>query len=142
MAELAANSQFPIRAVGKSGQSAFVGVQRVFFEGTTGLIGTMYGIPGVTATRVSTGIYRFKHDPCLNIDIIPGVEGPTGTQYHVNIPRASKGDGHSGSFDVHLTLQKNYGFATGIPSAAIELQNPSTGTALKLLWFCSPIDKF
>lgn len=142
MGNLADHAQFPLNAVGPSGQHAFLGVHRVFFTGSTGLIGTMYGVPGITATRVATGVYRFKHDVCRNIDIIPGVEGPTGTAYQINIPVASKGDGSSGAFDVHLMQTKNYGFGTGIASGALEPQNPATGTALKLLMYGSPVTKF
>jgi hypothetical protein len=134
MADLAANSQFPLNAIGQSGQNAFVGVQRVFFTGSTGLIGTMYGVPGVTATRVSTGVYRFRHDPTVNIDILAGVEGPTGTFYAVNIPAERKNSNNTGTFDVHMAKIAD-GIATG-------LSNPATGTALKLMFFCSPVTKF
>ena len=32
--------QFPLNAMGQSGQQAFLGVEKVFFTGSTGLIGT------------------------------------------------------------------------------------------------------
>ena len=137
------HAQFPLNAIGPSGQHAFLGVQRVYFTGATGLIGTMYGVPGVRgATRVATGIYRFSHDPCVNLDIIPAIEAPSGAFYDVNIPVEKKGTGGSGAFDVHMYVHKNYGFGTGVASGALELQNPATGTALKLMIYGSPINGF
>ena len=140
-----AGAQFPANAIGPSGEHAFVGMHRVFFTGSTGLIGTMYGVPGVSATRVSTGLYRFKHDPTVNVDIIPGVEGPTGTQYQVNVNKrnlSNGGAGASGTFEVQINQMANAGFGTGLASGFVQPQNPATGTALKLLFFCSPITPY
>lgn len=147
MGNFADHAQFPLNAVGPSAQHAFVGVQRVFFTGSTGLIGTMFGVPGITgATRVSTGLYRFSHDPAYHLDIIPGIESPTGTQYQTNVllrNRNNQGQqGQSGMFEVQLNQAANAGFGTGLASGFIQPQNPATGTALKLLVYASRVTAF
>src|SRR3954470_9995135 len=73
-----AAGQFPLNSIGPKGQHAFVGVERMFFQGATGLVSTLFGIPGLTATRVSTGTYRIQHPPAVSVDVIPGMQSPSG----------------------------------------------------------------
>lgn len=134
-------AQFPLNAIGRSGQDAFLGVEKVFFTGSTGLIGTMFGVPGLSATRVSTGLYTFVHDKVTHIDVIAGLECPTGTYLDVNIPVATKGS-PSGTFQVQTYNRQAAGFGTGVPSIFFTPQNPATGTVLKLMIYGSPITPF
>lgn len=133
--------QFPLNAAGQSGQQAFLGVEKVFFTGSTGLIGTMYGIPGFSATRVSTGLYTFVHDKIKHIDVIAGLECPTGTYLDVMVPSATKGS-PSGTFQIQTYMRQAAGFGTGVPSIYLQNQNPATGTVLKLMVYASPITPF
>ncbi len=137
----AEESQFPLNSVGQSGQQAFLGVEKVFFSGSTGLISTMYGIPGFSATRVSTGLYTFMHDKIRHLDIIAGLECPTGTYLDVNIPSATKGS-ITGTFQIQTYNRQGAGFGTGVPSIYFQPQNPATGTVLKLMIYGSPITPF
>ncbi len=121
------------------GQSAFVGLTKTFFTGVTGLVATTYGAPGVVATRVSTGLYNLVFPPAPSVDIIPGIQGPTGTQYAVNIQNVNPG---SGTAQVAVNWFQPVPSAAGTPSLRIAPYNPASGTVLNLLWFVAPVTPY
>lgn len=132
-----AGGQFPLNAIGPKGQHAFVGVERMFFQGQTGLVSTLFGIPGLTATRVSTGTYRIQHPPAVSVDVIPGMQSPSGTQFQANIIGQNP---RSGVVDIHIL--NDSGNQTGAASGFAQLINPPTGTELKMMFFVAPITPF
>ena len=131
---------YPLNALGPPGQMAGLGVVKVLFSGTgaAGSIATMGGIPGFKATQIATGTYQFTHPSTVHIDVIPGIECPTGTFYNVNVTAGKKGS-VSGSFQVQILTA---GTGPGGPSNTPQLVNPATGTVLKLMVFNSPITQF
>ena len=126
--------QYPLNAVGQKGQHAFVGVEKVFFRGTTGLVGTAYGIPGVTVSRTATGSYTVNYDPVHEIDIIPNLIVPTGQDAQLKFVEVNP---TSGTAKFQITRPS----PTGISGAPL-LYNPPSGTIASLLIFGAPIIKF
>lgn len=135
MANLAEKPQYPLNAVGTKGQQAFVGVHKVFFSGTTGLVATSYGVPGMVATRVSTGTYGLIYDPTVGLDIIPGVQAPTGNPYMINISEVFPTSG-TAKFQIGRFGAPG---ASGsfAPTLAFQAQNPVSGTIVNLMIFDS-----
>lgn len=138
--------QFPLNVVGPRGQHAFVGMAKMFFNGATGLVsgptsaGTFYGIPGISATRRATGVYPIKFPPARNLEIIPGVQAPTGNGLMVNI---SELNAVSGTAILQLTRMAAQTTPTGSsPSLFQQHVNPSSGTYVNMLWFCAPITPY
>ncbi len=136
-------AQFPLNAVGPKGQHAFVGVAKMFFNGATGLVsgptsaGTFFGIPGISATRRATGIYPIKFPAVRALDIIPGVQAPTGQPYVVNISSLNP---TSGTAIVEVTRMEARTVTTGSsPSMYAAPQNPASGTYVNLFFFASPV---
>ena len=132
-----AAGQFPLNSIGPKGQHAFVGVERMFFQGQTGLVSTLFGIPGLSATRVSTGTYRIQHPPAVSVDVIPGMQSPSGTAFQANVINQNV---RSGIVDIAI-----YNDAAGIVGAFSgmgALYNPPTGTELKMMFFVAPITPF
>ena len=131
---------YPLNALGPSGQMAGVGMLKVLFSGTgaAGSIATMYGIPGFKATQIATGSYQFTHPTTTHIDVIPGIECPTGTFYNVNITAGKKGS-VSGTFQMQIISP---GTGAGGGSYTPQLVNPATGTVVKLMVFNSPVTQF
>lgn len=129
-------AQFPMNAVGTRGEGAFLGLERMFFSGQTGLVSTMFGIPGVSATRTATGVYTIQHPSIVAADIIPGVQAPSGLYFQANI---ASHNAQSGTAVLHF-------FQEAVPTLANsgfgQLMNPPTGTQVKLLFFCSPYSQF
>lgn len=130
------NAQFPLNAVGTRGEGAFLGMERMFFQGQTGLIGTMYGIVGVSGTRISTGVYQIRHPPCVAADIMPTVQAPSGLYFQVNVSDHNVQSGLA-------TLQFfNEAAPTFVSSGFGQFINPPTGTQVKLQFFVSPYSAF
>lgn len=144
-------AQFPLNTAGPKGQNAFVGVHKLFFTGLTGAVATatspgaagigpgQFGIPGISATRVGTGIYDVYHPKAKSVDIIPSLDCPTGTAAQINVMRPQ--DGRSGMFRFHITRQPTTGVAiigTNFPV----LFNPVSGTVANLLFFVAPVTPF
>jgi hypothetical protein len=136
-----ATSQFPLRSVGPKGQNAFVGVHKVFFSGTTGLVATSYGIPGVTATRIATGAYRLNYPPTRALDIIPGIQAPSGNHYNINV---SDVNSYSGTANFQVTRNNVGPIASGAAQASSYLapHNPVSGTFANFMFFVSPITPY
>lgn len=127
MPQLTEYMQYPLNAVGPKGQFAFIGVHRMFFTGSTGLVSTNYGVPGVTATRLSTGTYRLRLPNARAVYINPSVAGTSGTYYSANV--VNNASGISGIADVQI-------------SRGGAAQAPATGTTLDLWFFVSPVSSF
>lgn len=129
----------PIRGMGPKGQDGFFGVHSVYFQGTTGLVATQYGIPGMVATRVQTGLYRLAFGRAFgSVDINPSVEGPTGAIYGAVMQQPL----HRNSGIAHVLLYSPLVSPTGAAQSTASFQpvNPATGTALKLFTFVAPVD--
>lgn len=139
MPGLGENYQEALNSMGLHGQNAAIGIHKVFFTGTTGLIGTHYGVAGVSATRVSTGLYTFRHPSTVHVDILTQIEAPTGCAYNVNVVRDTK-NSQSGIFQVQI-MGNATSIGTGVPSGMIPYA-PQSGTALKLMFFVSPVTPF
>ena len=130
------NAQFPLNAVGTRGEGAFLGMERMFFQGSTGLISTMYGIVGVSGTRISTGTYQIQHPPCVAADIMPTVQAPSGMYFQANVSSHNVQSGLA-------TIQFFQEASPTINSSGFgQLINAPTGTSLKLLFFVSPYSAF
>jgi hypothetical protein len=130
------NAQFPLNAVGTRGEGAFLGMERMFFQGQTGLISTMYGIVGVSATRLSTGTYQLRHPPCVAADILPTVQAPSGMYFQTNV---AQHNANSGVAILQFFQEAN---PTIISSGYGQLMDAPTGTQVKLLFFVSPYSAF
>jgi hypothetical protein len=130
--------QNPANTVNPNG---FYGVHKLFFVGNTGLVGSGYGVPGVTATRVSTGVYRVQHPPVKGLDIIPGIATPSGApQYRVKQITDGPGGTNSlsGTTEFHITTTNQ--ISSGIAPSGLtgQLANPVSGTILRLAMFAAP----
>lgn len=134
--------QNPANIVAPNG---FVGTHKLFFTGATGLIGTGYGTPGFSATRVSTGIYRVKHPPIKELNFFPGIVTPSGAPaYHVTqITDGAVATGGtnslSGITEFHIRQPGGGASGSAVPSGSTYvLANPVSGTILRLAWFAAP----
>lgn len=133
--------QYPLNVIGPKGQKAFLGMETVFFEGTTGLVGTAYGIPGVTATRIATGSYDLIYPPTREVRIIPGLQAPTGMHYTVNISDVFP---FSGKAKIQIARMGGGSVPSGstTPTMMSQPHNPVSGTMLNLQFFVSPITPY
>lgn len=127
MPQLAEYLQFPLNSVGPKGEHAFLGIHRTFFQGSTGLVSTNYGVPGVTATRLSTGTYRYVLPKARAVYINPSIAGTSGTYYQANV--VNNTSGISGICDVQI-------------SKGGVAQTPATGTVMDLWFFVAPVSQF
>lgn len=133
---------WPVRHVGARGQNASIGVEKVYFTGTTGQVGTAYGIPGLTVNRTGTGSYQIWYPPVKDMTIIPGIEAPTGNAYDVTI---AQNNPTTGTAQVNIT---QFGVVTGTAagnngvSGTTIMTNPASGTVMNLLFISAPITKF
>lgn len=135
------DQQFPLNAVGPSGQHAFVGVHKVFFTGLTGNVGTAYGVPGVSITRSRTGVYALTHQKITDIVVIPQIDSPSGTQYSVNFPPASR-EGLSGTMEFHVSKYEGAIVSGASPSLTTRPHNPVSGVVLSMFVYGKPVTKF
>jgi len=136
MANLAEKPQYPLNAVGNKGQQAFVGVHKIFFQGTTGLVATSYGVPGMVATRIATGSYGLVFDPTVGLDIIPGIQAPTGAHYTVNVSDVYPTSG-TAKFQIARTGGGTVPSGSTVPTLMVQPQNPVSGTIVNLMIFDS-----
>lgn len=126
MAQFTDNFQAPINGLGTKAQFAALGIHRVFFQGATGLVSTNYGVPGVTATRLSTGTYRLATPKGKGVYINPAIVGTSGTYYSINVQNVN---GISGTAEFQISKG-------GLP------QTPATGTVAELWFFVAPSSSF
>jgi hypothetical protein len=111
-------------------------MERMFFQGQTGLISTMYGIVGVTATRLSTGTYQLRHPPCVAADILPSVQAPSGMYFQANVSQ------HAANSGVAVLQFFQEASPSIVSSGFGQLMDAPTGTQVKLLFFVSPYSAF
>ena len=139
-ANLSETNQFPLNVIGPKGPHAFVGSHEVFFQGSTGLVSTSYGIPGVTVGRLRTGVYGIVHPPIKHAQIWPAIQVPSGLSYDTSI-RGMSGrpyDANSGYAEISITRPEQSPVVTGTnPSTLVQPQNPPTGAKLDLFWYAS-----
>lgn len=134
--------QHPANIVAPNG---FVGTHKFFFVGATGNIGTGYGTPGFSATRVSTGIYRVKHPPIKQLEFFAGVAVPSGAPPY-NVKQITEGgsatggtNSRSGITEFHISQPGGAASGGAAPSGgAFVLANPVSGTILRLAFFAAP----
>ena len=131
------NGQFPLNMVGPRGEGAFLGLERMFFQGQTGLVSTMYGVPNTTATRTATGVYTIQHPSCVDADIIPSVQAPSGMYFQANITSHNAKSGVA-----VLQIFNESPNQTGAASGFGQLINPPTGTQVKLQFYVNPYGNF
>lgn len=139
MADL--DTQFPLNAVGPSGQHAFVGVHKVFFTGLTGNVGTAYGIPGLSITRSRTGFYNVTHQKIRDLTVIPAINSPSGTQYDINFPPAGN-VGISGTMEFQISKNESIVVSGAVPSNSVRPHNPVSGVVLSMFVFAKPVSAF
>jgi len=134
----------PLNVVGPKGQHAFMGLETIFFEGSTGLVGTAYGIPGVTATRTSTGCYRINYGSApqlsgaMGVIINPIINAPSGASYQVNV---SDVNSVTGVANIQIG-RTGAGHLSHITTQTFQVHNPVSGTKLHLQFFVSPVTPF
>lgn len=128
---------------------ARVGAATVRFDGATGLVATVFGIPGISATRLATGHYRVafprsparsikcQATPVHNIGTAYQGQGPTGIGFSVQLANRSA---PSGTIEMILTRGQPSAPATnlalGVPV------NPPALSEVDLLLFITPIIRF
>lgn len=135
------DTQFPLNAVGPSGQHAFVGVHKVFFTGLTGNVGTAYGVPGLSITRSRTGFYSVTHQKIRDLTVIPHIGSPSGTQYDVNFPPAGN-VGISGTMEFQISKMESLVVSGAHPSATVRPHNPVSGVVLSMFVFAKPVSPY
>jgi len=130
--------QHPANIVAPNG---FVGTHKLFFVGATGLIGSGYGTGNlITATRISTGIYRVQHPPVKQLEFFVGIAAPSGAPaYHVQ-QATERSNSLSGTTEFHIRQPGGGASGTASPSGgAFVLANPVSGTILRLSYFAAPL---
>lgn len=139
-AHLSEVEQFPLNVMGPKGPNAFIGSHEVQFQGTTGLVATSFGIPGVTIGRLRTGVYGMVHPPIQHAQIWPSIQVPSGVGYNVTM-RGMSGRPYnavSGYAEFEVTRPEQAPVVTGTnPSTLAQPHNPPTGAKLELLWYAS-----
>ena len=119
---------WPAKFVGERMGGGFVGMEEIHFYGTTGMIGTNYGIGSIDASRVSTGFYAIKvphGEPYWGI--IPGVECPSGVSYRADVTGKNIG---SGTCFLQISRSPQ---STTMATGLFELCNPCSGVTANLL---------
>lgn len=132
--------QFPLNVIGPKGPNAFMGSHQAFFQGTTGLVATSYGIPGVTIGRLRTGVYGIKHPAIQHATISPHLQTPSGLGYDLSI-RGMSGRPYnavSGYAEISITRPEQSPVVTGTtPSTLVQHHNPPSGAVLDLFFYAS-----
>jgi hypothetical protein len=143
----AVQEQFPLRTAGTAGQNAFVGQHKVFFSGSTGLVATSYGLPGVTVGRLRTGVYGIRFPRWKEVSCDVQLCTPTGVDYISSVGGMS-GVGNivgvSGGMELRISSIQNTPIASGgyTPSGTRVPTNPATGTVANLMFFVNPVTQY
>lgn len=120
--------RWPAQFVGERMGGGYVGMEEIRFVGTTGMIGTNFGIGSINVSRVATGLYALKvpaGEPYWGI--IPGLNCPSGVAYNASITEKNIG---SGTCFLQITRQPQ---GTGLPTLLNEFHNPMSGVVANLL---------
>ncbi len=136
---LAEKEQGPLNWVGPDGQHSFRGRHQAFFQGTTGLIATQWGLHGVSIGRLRTGVYGIAFPRIKDVDIIANVHSPSGTHYQTKITGISGAVqvvGMSGLAELHVSrTEVAQTVQTGLlASGLLSPHNPVSGTYISF-WF-------
>ena len=154
---LSAKPKFPIFGLGAAYTQGVIGDATIEFRGS-GLVATCYGLPGLTATLIGTGLYDIRFPVARGgVRLFPETvanepKGPTGALLG---PAGSGGLGVLPGFDAKVS------HVSGVTGSALlhtlsQTQNPSgavggtgavrmfppTGTAVNLLLLGSPITRY
>lgn len=94
-------SQTPFRVAGPAGSDSVGGFGKLTFSasGNSGLVATCYGLRGLTAERVSTGIYQLNFPRAPGTIVEAHLEAPSG--YHYDLAVVSK-TSLSGMAQIHV----------------------------------------
>lgn len=130
-----------LNVVGPDGAGSFRGRHTVFFQGTTGLVATQFGLQGmVTIGRSATGTYLVSFPKVKDIDILANIHCPTGVAYTANVKGVSGAVqivGNSGVAEIIITEpRQSIRLSTGVanPTGYNGPVNPVTGTYMTV-WF-------
>lgn len=134
-------AQYPLNGVGNKAEAAFIGVEKIFFTGLTGNVGTAYGIPDVTVTRAGTGVYNVNYPRSVGVDIIPGIQAPTGQAYDITITDNQPTSG-TAQFQITRNMVVQGSGAGSSFSGTVVNYAPGSGTIANLMFFVSPLTKF
>ncbi|HEX6275788.1 MAG TPA: hypothetical protein VFZ53_22255 [Polyangiaceae bacterium] len=154
---LSAKPKFPIFGLGQSFNGGVLGDATIEIRGS-GLVATCYGLPGLTATLVATGLYDVRYPPARGgarfwpQPQAPEGKGPTGALIG---PQGSGVRGNPPGFEVFMS---QVGGPTGSaylntvsplvnPSGAVgptgaQYVFPPTGSLINLLVTASPIARY
>lgn len=95
------------------------------------------GIPGVSATYVSTGLFQIRFPPTRSVDINAVVSSSSGYNYQAHVNNQS---GPSGSAQLELVrMPTSAGGPSGVPIPGALGAFFPTGTQVKLSFFVAPI---
>lgn len=131
----------PLRTPEPKGQGAFLGIERVFFTGPTGLIGTAYGVPGITVTRTGTGAYNVTYKKAHEVNILPGVQVPSGFSYGINMVGNNPSSG-TAQFNITSPGVSIGSAATAYLTMTTRQANPTSGTIADLWIYVAPITRY
>ena len=147
--------KFPLRGFSEAYNQAIVADATIQFV-SSGLVGTAFGFPGLTATLIGTGIIDLRYPttaihgarfyphvlpPVPSGTAVPGaVPSNTVAQFRANMANVS---GQSGSAQVQLTtaFQGASSAAGGFASGYTPVNAP-TGARINLLMIGSPIRRY
>ena len=153
---LAETPKFPIRMVGPRGNQTVQGLATLQFAGS-GLVGTMFGIPGMSATRIATGVYDLRFPTVRSAVIMPAIEdqSPSGVNMgnlfdaragFPNTTASGAGPGLGGGVSGMARLYTTRSFVTpsggAAPTAFSSPINPPTGSVVNMLLIGSPITAY
>lgn len=126
--------QFPLNTVGPKGEHAFLGMHRVTFTGSTGIVATQYGVPGLVCTRVAVGLFRLNHTPAKSVDFQVSYEGQSGTVLQPQVHVQPHPTGASATGAAFFSL-----WSVGIGGTRT---NPATGTSFLITAFVAPVTPY
>ena len=147
------NPKFPVRGVGQGWNDGLIADATIELR-SSGLVGTAYGFPGISATLIGTGLYDIRFPVAAERGVriypeaVPGaVSGtavpptvPTGAlpQFGVNMHRVS---GQSGSAYLSTTTVSPTPSAVGAATGLRHINAP-TNSVINLQFLVSPITRY
>jgi hypothetical protein len=156
---MSARPKFPVRGVGQGWNDGLIADATIELR-SSGLVGTAYGFPGISATLIGTGVYDIRYPVAAERGVRiyphampPELKGPTGAL----LPPA--GSGGVPDFGVHMShvgAQSGWarlnttsnkltasGAIAGVPSGSPSQPiNPPTGAVINLQFLVSPITRY
>lgn len=153
---LSAKPKFPIFGLGQAYNGGIIADATIELR-SSGLVGTAYGFPGISATLIGTGLYdvRFAGAAARGIRVFPEAvaPNPSGTavpptvptntlpQFGVSVANLS---GPSGSMHVQTWTQSPQasGVTGNFGSGMHRPINAGTGASINLQFLISPISRY